>query len=75
MRQLLNLKHTTTAQRMLAGEYSQVMRGKKKSPLKAIVGHNKRQVNVALFKAPGQAEPAVLYKMYFYTGVPNLVLT
>ena len=59
---------------MLAGEHGQVVGGEKKSPRKAIIRNNERQMNAAMLKAARQAQPAVLHEIYLHTRMPNLIL-
>ena len=60
---------------MLAREHSEVVGWEKEATLETIIGNDKRQMNVAMLKTAGQAQPAILDKMYFYTWMPDLILT
>ena len=60
---------------MLAREHSEVVGWEKEATLETIIGNDKRQMNVAMLKTAGQAQAAVLDKMYFYTWMPDLILT
>jgi hypothetical protein len=59
---------------MLGRENGQVVRGKKEPTCKAIIGNNDSQMNIAVLKAAWQSQSAVLYKMYLYAWMPDLIL-
>src|SRR5215470_4847764 len=72
--QLCHVERAPASEPMLARQHCQIEDWEEEPISESIVGHDQRQMNLALFKPVWQPQAAIFHEMHLNTGMARLIL-